>query len=105
MMRIAARCSIGLAALLLPACTAVQPEGYPLSATVRDCMKGTPHFIDVWGCVQARYASGKMGNSDRRIAAFLKLGDDLADQVVNKKLADADAKTELSTGSAKLDDM
>jgi hypothetical protein len=86
-------------------CTTVEPEGYPLSATVKDCLAQSSQFIDAWGCVQSRYASGKMGNADRRITAFLKLGDDLAGEVAAKKLTDKEAKSRLSAGTEDLDKM
>ena len=89
----------------LSACTTLEPEGYPLSRTVSDCLKHRPLFVDVWGCVQTRYASGQMGDPDKRVAAFLKLGDDLAGQVSSRKVTDADAKRRLAAGSADLDKM
>ena len=46
-----------------------------------------------------------MGNADRRITAFLKLGDDLAGEVAAKKLSDKEAKTRLSAGTEDLDKM
>ena len=93
------------AAALLAGCSLVQPDGYPLSSTVQDCVAPKSKFIDSWGCVQARFASGQMGDPDKRVSSFMKLGDDLAGQVANKALSDAEAKTRLSAGAADLDKM
>ena len=89
--------------LMLAACVDIMPEGYPLSSTVRDCLKNRKQFGDVWGCVQTRFASGQMGEPDARLSAFVKLGDDLAGRVSTKEITDAEAKTRLAVGAADLD--
>ena len=90
---------------MMAGCSLFEPEGYPLSTTAQDCMKQRARFIDAWGCVQARFASGQMGDGDARVTAFVKMGDDLAGQVAAKKLTDAEAKSRLAAGSADLDKM
>ena len=97
--------TVAAVAAFLAGCSLVQPDGYPLSSTVQDCMAPKSKFIDSWGCVQARFASGQMGDPDKRVSSFMKLGDDLAGQVANKTLSDTEAKTRLSAGAADLDKM
>ena len=94
--RIGVAASLAIAATLLSNCAAIPGDEDPVVSAERVCMAGNSHFIDAWGCIQARHASGQMSEADPRIRAFLKLGDDLASQVAAKKLTDAEAKQRLT---------
>ena len=82
----------------LSGCADLMAHDDPLSGSVQACLTQNPHFLDAWGCVQARYAEGQIGEADPRVKDLLKLGDDLASQVAVKKLSDANAKAKLAAG-------
>lgn len=88
------------AALALSACVAVPDTEDVLTSSIQACTTENLHYIDAWGCFQGRYAMGQISDSDPRLKAFLKLGDDLGRQVESKKLPEANAKQRLLAGLA-----
>ena len=82
----------------LSGCADLIAHDDPLAGSVQACLAQNVHFLDAWGCVQARYAEGQIGEADPRVKDLLKLGDDLASRVAAKKLSDADAKGQLAAG-------
>ena len=81
----------------------LEPEGPSLSTTVLDCTQKQSQFGDAWGCVQAKYATGQMGDTDPKLAGFLKQGDDLAGQVASGKMTNSQAKKRLTEAAALAD--
>ncbi len=90
-----------LLATILAGCATTPPGEDPLASSVRVCLSENARFPDAWGCIQARYAVGQISGEEPRLKAFLKLGDDLAQQVAAGKLSNSKARERLSAGLPK----
>lgn len=85
-----------LAGLALCGCAGIDSGPDPVASTVQACAAENPKYVDAWGCVQGRYATGQISDGDPRLKGLLAMGDDLARKVTAGTLSNADAKSRLA---------